>query len=69
MLVTSMFFVMHLKIHDIQVAKAGDLGYTILTYDIKMIQASGEQMKMQGINLIVWKKQADGSWKVLVDKE
>lgn len=52
MLVTFMFYV--------KVAKADDLGYTILTYDIKMIQASGEQMKMQGINLLIWEKQADG---------
>lgn len=61
MLVTFMFYV--------KVAKADDLGYTILTYDIKMIQASGEQMKMQGINLLIWEKQADGLWKVFIDKE
>ncbi len=62
-------FLTCVKIHDIQVAKAGDLGFTILTYDINIAPKSGDKVKMGGINLLVWKKQADGSWKVLADKE
>jgi ketosteroid isomerase-like protein len=49
------------------VAHSGDLGYTIGTYDWSYKDASGKAITDKGKYLTVWKKQADGSWKVLFD--
>jgi ketosteroid isomerase-like protein len=47
------------------VAKSGDLGYTSGTYQFIFKDASGKPATDKGKYLTVWKKQADGSWKVL----
>jgi ketosteroid isomerase-like protein len=49
------------------VARSDDLGYTVGTYDLKMKDASGKPVLDKGKFLTVWKKQADGKWKVLFD--
>jgi len=49
------------------VARSGDLGYTSGTYEWSFKDASGKAVSDKGKYLIVWKKQADGSWKVLFD--
>ena len=48
-------------------ARAGDLAYTSGTYQWKLKGASGKGLVDKGKYLTVWKKQADGSWKVLFD--
>jgi ketosteroid isomerase-like protein len=49
------------------VARSGDLGYTSGTYDWSYTDAEGKSIKDRGKYLTIWKKQADGSWKVLFD--
>jgi ketosteroid isomerase-like protein len=49
------------------VAGSGDLGYTSGTYDWSYKDPSGKAISDKGKYLTVWKKQADGSWKVLFD--
>jgi ketosteroid isomerase-like protein len=49
------------------VAQSGDLGYTSGTYDFSFKDASGKIVSDKGKYLMVWKKQADGEWKVLLD--
>lgn len=49
------------------VARSGELGYTSGTYDFSMKDASGKTISDKGKYLTVWKKEADGTWKVLVD--
>jgi ketosteroid isomerase-like protein len=49
------------------VARSGDLGYTSGTYVWSFKDASGKSISDKGKYLTVWKKQADGSWKVLFD--
>ena len=49
------------------VARSGDLGYTSGTYVWTFKDASGKPVSDKGKYLTVWKKQADGSWKVLFD--
>jgi ketosteroid isomerase-like protein len=49
------------------VAHSGDLGYTSGTYDWSYKDASGKTISDKGKYLTVWKKQVDGSWKVLFD--
>lgn len=49
-----------------EVASSGDLGYTTGTYELKM-QPGGALVDDHGKYTTVWKKQADGQWKVVVD--
>ncbi len=49
------------------VAASGDLGYTTGTYQASMTMPDGTTHPDNGKYATVWKKQADGSWKVVVD--
>lgn len=49
-----------------EVAASGDLGYTIGTFEL-VAEHEGTAMLTLGKYVTVWGKQADGSWKVLVD--
>jgi ketosteroid isomerase-like protein len=49
-----------------EVSASGDLGYTWGTYTLTTEDEKG-QKKRYGKYLDVWKKQNDGSWKVLID--
>ncbi len=55
-------------IQDVQVSKSGDMGYTLIPWVSYFIPESGEKIERKGLNLIVWKKQDNGSWRVMVDK-
>jgi len=55
------------KAARVEVAKSGDLAYTSGTYDGATMGADGKSAKDSGNYLTVWKKQADGTWKILVD--
>ena len=48
-------------------AKSGDLGYSRGTYELSYTDPSGKQISDHGKYITVWKKQPDGSWKVLRD--
>jgi len=48
------------------VAKGGDMGYTVGTYELA-VEQDGIPMVTVGKYVTVWEKQADGSWKVAVD--
>jgi ketosteroid isomerase-like protein len=52
---------------QIAVAHSGELGYTTGTYTWTFKDASGKPASDKGKYLTVWKKQQDGSWKVLLD--
>ncbi|MFZ0735683.1 MAG: DUF4440 domain-containing protein [Candidatus Acidiferrales bacterium] len=49
------------------VARSGELGYTSGTYIVNFSEPSGKLIADKGKYLTIWKKQADGSWKVLFD--
>lgn len=49
-----------------EVASSGDLGYTTGSYELKM-QAGGTPVNERGKYTTIWKKQADGQWKAVVD--
>ena len=49
-----------------EVAASGDIGYTIGTFELTTEQ-DGTAMLTEGKYVVVWHKQADGSWKVQVD--
>jgi ketosteroid isomerase-like protein len=49
------------------VAKSGELGYTSGTYQMTFTDPAGKPVPDKGKYVTVWTKQADGSWKVLLD--
>lgn len=53
------------RANSARVARSGDLGYTIGDYTLKSV--SGGAVVDNGKYLTVWKKEADGAWKVLLD--
>jgi ketosteroid isomerase-like protein len=51
----------------IQVADSGDLAYSLGTWQLKGKDPKGNDVTQTGKYLTVWKKQKDGSWKVVAD--
>jgi ketosteroid isomerase-like protein len=49
------------------VAKSGELGYTSGAYEMTFNDPTGKTISDKGKYVTVWKKQTDGSWKVLLD--
>jgi len=50
-----------------EAAKSGDLGYSTGKFDLSYTDPSGKQISDHGKYVTVWKKQKDGSWKVVRD--
>jgi ketosteroid isomerase-like protein len=55
------------KTTKVEVAQSGDIGYSSGTYEVTMNDASGTPVNERGKYLEVWKKQADGKWKCVMD--
>ena len=51
----------------VEAARSGDLGYVQGTYTASFRNPNGETVNDRGKYLEVWRKQADGSWKCIVD--
>lgn len=51
----------------IEVAQSGELAYLVGTYSLDIKDAKGQVVTDKGKLLEVWKKQADGKWKVVAD--
>ena len=51
----------------VEVANSGDLGYLYGTYQLTMKDPSGKPVEDRGKMVEIWKKQADGKWKCIVD--
>jgi ketosteroid isomerase-like protein len=51
----------------IEVARSGDLAYAQGTYEFTANDAKGAPATDRGKFVVVWKKQADGSWKAVAD--
>lgn len=54
------------KVTKVEVSKSGELGYVTGTYEM-VDMSTGKPVNDRGKYLEVWKKQADGSWKCVVD--
>ena len=55
------------KSSKVEVARSGDLGYVTGTYELSESDPGGKPTTDKGKYLEVWKKQADGSWKCIID--
>lgn len=51
----------------VEVARSGDMAYEYGTYDFATEDKKGKIVDEKGKYVVVWKKQADGSWKVAAD--
>jgi ketosteroid isomerase-like protein len=51
----------------IEVAASGDLAYSLGTWQLKGKDPKGNDVTQTGKYITVWKKQKDGSWKVVAD--
>ena len=51
----------------VEVARSGDLAYEYGTYDLKTEAKKGKVADEKGKYVVVWKKQANGSWKAVAD--
>lgn len=50
-----------------EVIGGGDLGYTVGRYKLTAKDEEGKEVHRTGSYLTTWRKQADGSWKVVAD--
>jgi ketosteroid isomerase-like protein len=60
-------FSINWKATKADVSGTADLGYTMGVYQATMNDAAGKPMASVGKYVTVWKKQADGQWKVVAD--
>lgn len=51
----------------VEVSRSGDLAYLVGTYQLTMKGPQGKPATDKGKLVEVWKKQADGNWKVVAD--
>jgi len=51
----------------VEVSRAGDLAYTCGTNKVTLVDPNGKRMKDSGKYLTVYRKQSDGTWKVVAD--
>ena len=52
---------------SVEIARGGDVGYSIGTYQMTMTGPDGKPMSDHGKYATFWKKQTDGNWKATVD--
>jgi ketosteroid isomerase-like protein len=59
--------ILHWGPTEARVSRSGDLGYTLGWYELRR-RADEETVTLKrGKYVTIWRKQADGSWKVIVD--
>jgi uncharacterized protein (TIGR02246 family) len=57
------------KTGSLEVARSGDIAYETGTYVFVIADKKGKSSDTKGKYVVVWKKQTDGSWKVVVDTD
>jgi len=55
------------KTKKVEVAQSGDLAFSSGTYEVTLNDPTGKSVNDRGKYVVVWKKQADGSWKCVMD--
>jgi uncharacterized protein (TIGR02246 family) len=51
----------------VDVSRSGDLAYSYGTLNVTLVDPAGNRMKDRGKYLTVYRKQPDGTWKVMAD--
>ena len=52
----------------VQASRSGELGFTLGAYELSFNDPKGKPVSDKGKYVTVWRKQADGTWKVVVDE-
>ena len=60
-------FALSFEANTVVVARSGDLAYETGTYTMTMSDARKKPATEKGHYVVVWQKQADGAWKVMLD--
>jgi ketosteroid isomerase-like protein len=60
-------FVLGFQPGKVEVARAGDIAYTLGTYQLTLNDANGKPIVDHGKYVTIWRKQPDGGWKSIVD--
>lgn len=60
-------FALSFAADDVVVARSGDMAYETGTYSMTGSDADGQPVTESGHYVVVWRKEADGTWKVVVD--
>jgi uncharacterized protein (TIGR02246 family) len=55
------------QIDKLEIARSGELAYVIYTYQLALVNAQGQPIDDHGKDLAAWKKQTDGSWKMVAE--
>jgi uncharacterized protein (TIGR02246 family) len=55
------------QVTKVDVSQAGDMAYTLYKYEMTMNAPSGASIQDTGKDMAVWKKQSDGTWKMVAD--
>ena len=55
------------KTKKVEVAQSGDLAFSSGTYEVTLNDPTGKSVNDRGKYVVVWEKQADGSWKCGTD--
>jgi len=63
----SMFAIKDMSFHTDDVMVDGDLAVETGEYKMTLVPKGGKEMKDEGKYITVWKKQSDGSWKIVRD--
>jgi ketosteroid isomerase-like protein len=58
---------LHWQVNSVEAAASGDLGYSMGTYQLSVNDAKGQPVSDHGKYVTTWRKQTDGSWKVVAD--
>jgi ketosteroid isomerase-like protein len=66
-LVTRPGFAVNWQATEAGVSGAGDLGYTLGRYELRLNDPDGKPLTDRGKYVTVWKKQVEGAWKVVAD--
>ncbi len=60
-------FELSFEADQVKVARSGDLAYETGAYSLTMSDPEENPATQKGHYVVVWEKQADGSWKVVLD--
>ncbi len=55
------------EVTQVEVSRAGDLGYVVGTHEVTVNDAEGNPVIDRGKWIAIWKMQADGQWKLVAD--
>ena len=60
-------FSLSFETSQVKVSRAGDFAYIYGTNKVTLVDPTGKKMKDSGKYLTVYRKQSDGTWKVVAD--